>query len=591
MSPTAPDDVEVKSRILVMMDVASSITTPPWKRGMLVQKLHRALIADCDFPKLMGTWEVDAMLQSPPRSIPELDAHRRTVPSASHVPPPGRPPSGEAGGALRIDPAAEADEAGTREGLEAARRAAEGGAHVGGLRILGTPLGMRGLSLPAMIGAIANEERKGRPRDVRRRAFEMLAGCSFLEHQHRREEVEHYLGMPLGERRRISESFRAMGGAERSGGTAPVLFRVLKMNVSARMKHDILQRMRAIERGGRDDPKFRDWFETMCGFPFGVREIPNEVVRRLSESVQEGAPGARREVASHLKAARARLDEAIHGQAGIKDRVVEILAARISNPSSRMGSVIGIQGPPGVGKTRIAVRGIADSLGMPCEVIALGSESDSMLLKGSYYAYEGSGCGCIASALTRARTTACVLCFDELDKVCSSRHGDEVSNCLIHLTDPEQNKKFRDRYLGDVDIDLSACVMVFSFNDASKVNPVLLDRLHVVRMNAYGRDDKREIARSFLLPEMVSDIRGDAADPMPEGILDRFIEEFSMGTGGMRSLKHALERACLKKNAMGALLGTGAPSEVTWLQVLEHMIAERDEELTRDIGDMGMMYM
>ena len=174
-----------------------------------------------------------------------------------------------------------------------------------------------------------------------------------------------------------------------------------------------------------------------------------------------------------------------------------------------------------------------------------------------------------------------VLYFDELDKVCSSRHGDEVSNCLIHLTDPEQNKMFRDRYLGDVDIDLSACVMVFSFNDASKINPVLLDRLHVVRMNEYGREDKGEIARSFLLPELASDIRGDAAEPMPEDVLDRFIDEFSAGTGGMRSLKHALERACLKKNAMGALRVTEEPREVTWQEVLDSMVEERDEELTR----------
>ena len=90
--------------------------------------------------------------------------------------------------------------------------------------------------------------------------------------------------------------------------------------------------------------------------------------------------------------------------------------------------------------------------------------------------------------------------FDELDKISKTSKGEEIANLLIHLTDPSQNTLFQDKYLGNVSSDLSKSIFVFSFNDITRVNPILLDRMNLIYVKGFSLEEKQVITKKYLLP-------------------------------------------------------------------------------------------
>ena len=106
--------------------------------------------------------------------------------------------------------------------------------------------------------------------------------------------------------------------------------------------------------------------------------------------------------------------------------------------------------------------------------LALGGASDSSFLEGHSY-YEGMQQGKIVQILMESKSMNPVIYFDELDKVSDTAKGEEIIGILTHLTDTTQNSAFHDKYFADIDFDLSKCLFIFSYNDESKVNPILKD--------------------------------------------------------------------------------------------------------------------
>ena len=105
-------------------------------------------------------------------------------------------------------------------------------------------------------------------------------------------------------------------------------------------------------------------------------------------------------------------------------------------------------------------------------------------------------CGRIAESLMQSRCMNPVLYFDELDKISTTPHGEEIVGMLIHLTDRTQNSQFHDKYFAGVDFDLSQCLFVFSFNDESKIHPILRDRIQVINCSGYTVEDKTAILKT-----------------------------------------------------------------------------------------------
>ena len=152
-----------------------------------------------------------------------------------------------------------------------------------------------------------------------------------------------------------------------------------------------------------------------------------------------------------------------------------------------------------------------------------------------------------------------VIYFDELDKISETSKGDEIVNLLIHLTDTSQNSNFTDKYLGSgIHIDLSRAIFVFSFNDIEKINPILRDRIQMIKLNDFSVEEKVKIAREYLLPGIFRDFDTSVkksclfTDEMLEYIYTNYCRENgnSNGNGGVRKYKELLTGIVSKVNML-----------------------------------------
>jgi ATP-dependent Lon protease len=212
---------------------------------------------------------------------------------------------------------------------------------------------------------------------------------------------------------------------------------------------------------------------------------------------------------------------------------------------------------------------MSKALGLPFAFLSLGGATDSSFLDGHGYTYEGSTPGKIVDMLKKTKCMNPIFYFDELDKVSDTRKGEEVANLLIHLTDPSQNTLFQDKYLGNINIDLSKAIFVFSFNDITKVNPILLDRMELIYVNGFTQAEKLTIASEYLLPELLNTycLQG-IADNYPDVVfsddnLTYIINYDGLATReqGVRQIKRRLEKVCSQLNIVKLTsAGSSGPS-------------------------------
>jgi ATP-dependent Lon protease len=202
-----------------------------------------------------------------------------------------------------------------------------------------------------------------------------------------------------------------------------------------------------------------------------------------------------------------------------------------------------------VGKTSFARNGVAGALKRPFEFFSLGGAADSSNFVGHSYTYEGSMWGRVADSLMTARCMNPVMYFDELDKVSETAHGQEIISMLIHLTDRSQNSQFHDRYFAGVDIDLSQCLFVFSFNDESKVHPILKDRMQVINCSGYSQDEKKIILTQYVWPQILERIKMDGLT-IDEAAIKFLISEYSGEEEGVRTLMRAVETLVTRINLL-----------------------------------------
>jgi ATP-dependent Lon protease len=241
------------------------------------------------------------------------------------------------------------------------------------------------------------------------------------------------------------------------------------------------------------------------------------------------------------------LEECIYGQEIAKRSIQAVIAHWINGDMS--GMVFGFQGYPGTGKTSLAKHGIAQCIrdnngnSRPFFFISLGGSKGGSSLLGHSYTYVGSQCGKIAECLQSGNIMNPILYFDELDKVSDSSCGEEIIRILTHLTDPEQNDHIEDRYFG-VDLDLSKALIIFSYNNRSRIDSVLMDRIHEIRFNAYMRGDKMQIARKYMLPKILKSLgflNKDNSQSIifTDSILKYIIETYTI-EAGVRDMKAKL---------------------------------------------------
>lgn len=201
--------------------------------------------------------------------------------------------------------------------------------------------------------------------------------------------------------------------------------------------------------------------------------------------------------------------------------------------------------------TSLIKDGISKILGREFAFIALGGAGDASFLEGHSYAYEGSSWGQILKILIDSKCMNPVIYFDELDKVSDSPRGNEIIGILTHLTDTSQNCEFHDKYFSEMGFDLSKCLFIFSYNDESKVNPILKDRMYRIQTKGYNTKEKIIIAKNYILPKIREQVNFKEGDIIiPDETLEYIITKpsFTKTEEGVRNLKRCLEIIYTKLN-------------------------------------------
>ena len=322
----------------------------------------------------------------------------------------------------------------------------------------------------------------------------------------------------------------------------PYRLALLDSDMAPNFKAIAMQRLNVLRSMDQTDPeyyKIKNWVDTFMRIPFGI-------YKSLSISMKDGLDVSHEFITNAKKT----LDECVYGLDDAKMQIMQLAGQWITNPGA-LGTAIAIKGPMGTGKTTLVKEGISKILGREFSFIALGGTGDASFLEGHSYTYEGSSWGKIVQILIDSKCMNPIIFFDELDKLSETPKGDEINGILTHLTDTTQNSEFHDKYFSEVNFDLSKCLFIFSYNDESKVNPILRDRMYRIQTKGYETKEKLIIAKKHLLPKIREQVNFSEEDIIiPDEVINYIASspELTNKESGVRNLKRCLEIIYTKLN-------------------------------------------
>ena len=339
---------------------------------------------------------------------------------------------------------------------------------------------------------------------------------------------------------------------------------MLNKNMPPKVKKLALEKLNEMKSGGSEYYKQLMYVKTLMDYPW-VGEHDSDI---FSAHKNDTAKWKEIMMNTHTK-----LQDKVYGHVECKETIVELLGKWFSNSQS-LGRAIALQGPPGVGKTMIAMQ-LGKAMGLPFVKINLGSLDDGSVLTGHSSTYSGAVPGLIVRKMTEAGAPRCIMFFDELDKT-STHHGhNEISDVLIHVTDSTSNSQFNDKFFQEVTFPLNKVLFVFSFNNKDKIDPILLDRMEIIKVDPYSVEDKLNIVNKHLLKEIKIDMgMVDLNVKISDENIVYLIQTFTC-EAGVRSIKRKLEKIFLKLNKE-RIFGSGA---------FEKLKNPKTVEITKDLID------
>lgn len=304
-----------------------------------------------------------------------------------------------------------------------------------------------------------------------------------------KDEREHLASLALEDVSRLCNQAKEVSSHATANHMTPLRFRVLSSRLSLAVKQRICTKLERISDGSQSSEasKYAAWVEACLSIPIGKLVIPD-----LSCPLEDV-----------LRISKKHLDSVVYGHRLAKQAVLERVFSWYTNPTAAQRP-LAFCGAPGNGKTTLAKHGLSPLLKRPLNFVSLGGAHDCSTLVGHGYTFEGSQPGRIVECLASSHCMNPIIYFDELDKVSGTLKGEEIINVLVHLTDSTQNEAFRDRFLNGIDLNLSCALLVFSFNDISKVPRVLLERMQVVQMEPFSHKAQKEVVQSFLMPQALA---------------------------------------------------------------------------------------
>jgi ATP-dependent Lon protease len=313
--------------------------------------------------------------------------------------------------------------------------------------------------------------------------------------------------------------------------------KLLLMNIDLETKSFIMDKYENTKKlSGSDYAKGMNWLKTVSKIPYGKYKDMDVKKNDSTEKIK-----------SFFTNVKQKLDKNIYGLEDVKQEILEFVAKRITNPDSK-GHVLALYGSAGLGKTKI-IRSLADALELPFYQMNFGGLNDVAVLTGHSETYVGSKPGKVVEILSNSEYMNPIIYMDEIDKI-GEQKATEIFGVLTHLLDEEQNSSFQDNYLSNINIDLSKVFFVLSFNDITKVDEIVSDRLKVIYINPPSLEEKVIICQDKMIPEILSNIsiRDYSTVILDKEIIEYIISSKTQKEKGVRQLRKNIEKIINRLN-------------------------------------------
>ena len=343
------------------------------------------------------------------------------------------------------------------------------------------------------------------------------------------ETLEYYCNIEEDKRRQYLDKLKNITILDEK--SEPYIISLLDKDIDNNTKSHIISTIHS-SANSRDN-KLKNWVRNVIKLPLGKNIGLNLEDLNTTKKKKD-----------FLVQLKHKMDSAVFGHDDAKRHIVQVMAQNITNPKSK-GSVMGLWGPPGNGKTSLIKEGIAKAMGRPFIFISLGGATDASFMEGHDYTYEGSMYGRIVSGLIDSKCMNPIIYFDELDKISKTPKGDEIVNLLVHLIDPVQNCFFKDKYFHGINFDLSKCTFIFSFNNPRLVDPILMDRITRIETKYLTRNQKLHIGSNYLTPSILKEMNLPVDSiTFDTKLVEKLIDEYTRegGVRGLRKLMYHLVR-------------------------------------------------
>jgi ATP-dependent Lon protease len=266
----------------------------------------------------------------------------------------------------------------------------------------------------------------------------------------------------------------------------------------------------------------RTWLELLVALPWGKYTDTNKDIGKAEDT----------------------LNKDHYGLEKVKDRILDFIAVMNQPDASGQGKILCLVGPPGVGKTSI-VSSIAEATARKYERVSLGGMKEEAEVRGHRRTFIGALPGAIVQAVKRSGTMNPVINLDEIDKMGSDVGRGDPASAFLEVLDPKQNSKFRDHYL-DEELDLSKVLFICTANDEDKIPGPLYDRMEIIHLPGYTREQKMEIGTRYLVPQQMKEtgLKSDQFEISPDalrGIINDYTRE-----AGVRNLERLIGTVCSK---------------------------------------------
>ena len=359
-----------------------------------------------------------------------------------------------------------------------------------------------------------------------------------------------------------------------SSSDIPYERRIAMMKADEDVKTKAMEKLKSMKTSFQGDNKAQAWLDGLLKIPFGqfskndVLDFKGEFIQKLKgqypneeftsdhvitkflenaddEKLRQEWNEYLVDRTAYLRTVRSKLDEAVYGHKEAKTQLERIFAQWINGESK--GAVLGLLGPPGTGKTSLAKNGLSKCLvdkngdSRPFAFLPIGGSVNGSTLVGHNFTYVGSTWGRIVDVLISSKCMNPIIFIDEIDKVSATEHGREIISILTHLTDGTQNDEFEDKYFAGIKLDLSKALIVFSFNDAGLIDPILRDRITVIETNPLTIPEKVHIIRNYMLPEILKEVGLDKEEVIFSDEMIQYLIETYTNEAGVRKIKEKVQ--------------------------------------------------